>query len=607
MTTIDAFKDVPAPLRSAMQKRGFTGLTTVQSAVISTESSDRNLRISSQTGSGKTVAIGLVLASALDSEGVPTKSRTASKKAARNQSRVLVITPTRELAVQVQDELYWLFEKLPQIGVTVVTGGSDLRRERSVLQRSPTIVVGTPGRMLDHIRTGALNASTIEHVVLDEADRMLDMGFREELEAILESLPKERRSHLMSATFPPGVKRLADRFQDQPIHVQGTALGAANEDIEHSAHLIRASDRYGALVNSILMSPDSRCLVFVERRTEAADFAERLAKDGFAALPFSGELAQAQRTRTLAAFRNGSIRILVSTDVAARGIDVPDIGMVIQLTMPTDADTYTHRSGRTGRAGQTGRSILLVPKSSERRALRILEGARIKANWQPIPGPTQIRKVARKTLRRELHGRLDAETGPSETELEYATQLMQERDPAHVIATLMKMAEPPTACEPSTIPALIPGGQATGGKKASKSNRTFTSFFINWGQKKGATTPRLLSHICRRGDIQSHDVGVIRIGPNSSTFEIVSDLSSSFERQVAKPDTRDPEVRITRDKRTRKDSPKSSSKLKDSDATRRPDSPAPWKKRATAAQHKKSSSKPVRSASRTRKKSSPTP
>ncbi len=590
-----------------MEKRGFTGLTTVQSAVVAAESSGRNLRISSQTGSGKTVAIGLVLARAMDSESKPAASPTNRKPSGRNQSKVLIITPTRELAVQVQDELYWLFEKLPNIGVGVVTGGSDYRRERSVLQGSPTIVVGTPGRMLDHIRSGALNASTIEHVALDEADRMLDMGFREELEAIVESLPKDRRSHLMSATFPPGVKRLADRFQKDPIHIQGTALGEANEDIEHSAHLIRASDRYGALVNSLLMSPESRCLVFVERRTEAAEFAERLAKDGFAVLPFSGELAQAQRTRTLAAFRNGSIRILVSTDVAARGIDVPDIGMVIQLTMPTDADTYTHRSGRTGRAGRTGRSILLVPKSSEHRALRILQGARVKVNWQPVPGPSQIKKLARKALRRELHGRLDSENSPSETELEYANHLLKEREPVQVIAALMKMAEPPTACEPATVPALMPGTESKRERRASRDVHSLTGFFINWGQKKGATKPRLLSHICRRGDIQSRDVGVIRIGPNSSTFEVASNLSADFERKVAKPDTRDPEVRITRDKRAGPHSKNNSSTSHQTDAMPRPKSSPPWKRRVKPGQRKKNGPRQVRRSPRANRQNNSSP
>jgi ATP-dependent RNA helicase DeaD len=404
--------------------------------------------------------------------------------------------------------------------------------------------------MLDHIRSGALDTSGVEEVALDEADRMLDMGFREDLEAILESLPKKRRSHLMSATFGTAVRRLADRFQDDPVHLQGTALGVANEDIEHSAHLIRASDRYAALVNTLLVAQDSRCLVFVERRTEAADIAEKLARDGFAALPFSGELAQAQRTRTLAAFRNGSVPILVSTDVAARGIDVPDIGMVIQLTMPSDADGYTHRSGRTGRAGRTGQSVLLVPASAEHRARRLLDGAGIKVDWRPVPGPEQIRKLSRKALRGDLHARLDAtEGGPSEQQLEYAASLIEKHDPLKVIATLMEMAEPSVKREPMPVAALVPGAKPPRASVERGKSRDFAPFVINWGQKTGATTPRLLSHICRRGGIKAREVGAIRVGPSSSCFEVSKQIADRFERMVAKPDTRDPAVRISRDHR----------------------------------------------------------
>ena len=545
MTTTDPFDGVPAPLRSAMERRGFTGLTPVQTAVTNAELAGRNLRISSQTGSGKTIAIGMVLAEALSAERPPDPQ---TGKRGRGP-RALIIAPTRELAVQVQDELAWFFASQRNLAVAVVTGGSDLRRERSVLQRGPAVVVGTPGRMLDHIRSGALATSSVEEVVLDEADRMLDMGFREELEAIVESLPSKRRSHLVSATFGSAVRRLADRFQDNPVHLQGTALGAANEDIEHSAHLIRASDRYAALVNTLLVAQDSRCLVFVERRAEAADIAEKLARDGFAALPFSGELAQAQRTRTLAAFRNGSVGILVSTDVAARGIDVPDIGVVIQLTMPSDADGYTHRSGRTGRAGRTGRSVLLVPASAEHRARRLLAGAGIKVDWRPVPGPDQIRKMSRKALRRDLHGRLDASDEPSEQQLEYAASLIEKHDPLKVIATLMGMAEPNVARDPMPIASLVPGAKPARTSDVRRKGRDFVPFVINWGQKTGATTPRLLSHICRRGGIKAHDVGAIRVGPSSSRFEVSQQIAESFQRRVAKPDTRDPAVRISRDRR----------------------------------------------------------
>ena len=203
MTTNELFEGVPAQLASAMQRRGFSTLTAVQRAVLEAECEGRDLRISSQTGSGKTVALGIALARHFLTEPGATAGATGPSG--------LVIVPTRELAMQVREELRWLYEEIPALRVEVVTGGTDLYRERKLLAQKPGLVVGTPGRMLDHIRTGALNCSQVEHVVLDEADQMFDMGFREELEAIVEALPKERRSHLLSATFPAGVRQLIVR------------------------------------------------------------------------------------------------------------------------------------------------------------------------------------------------------------------------------------------------------------------------------------------------------------------------------------------------------------------------------------------------------------
>ena len=237
MTTNDPFEGVPALLATAMQKRGFTDLTAVQRAVLEAECEGRDLRISSQTGSGKTVALGLALARHFMAPGA---GDGISGPAG------LVIVPTRELAMQVREELRWLYEGIPGVRVEVVTGGTDLVRERRSLAQKPGIVVGTPGRMLDHIRTGALVCESVEHVVLDEADQMFDMGFREELEGILEALPEERRSHLLSATFPPQVRNLANRFQRDALHLEGTRLGAANADIEHVAHMVRPNEWYAA-------------------------------------------------------------------------------------------------------------------------------------------------------------------------------------------------------------------------------------------------------------------------------------------------------------------------------------------------------------------------
>lgn len=458
MSTLDPFAGVPGPLRTALERRGFTSLTAVQRAVLAADSEGHDLRISSQTGSGKTVALGIALARSFlgDRDAEPDAPRGDASKS--QGPSALVITPTRELAVQVRDELRWLLAEIPGMRVEVVTGGTDVGGERRMLRRPPTILVGTPGRLLDHMRSEALSCAGVEDVVLDEADRMLEMGFREELEAIIDALPAERRSHLVSATFSGPVKRVADRFQGPgALHLEGTALGEANDDIDHVAQIVEPRQRYAALVNALLLGLGERVLIFVDRRTEASDLAEQLAGDGFPALPFSGDLSQAQRTRTLHAFRSGTIQVLVSTDVAARGIDVPDISMVVHMSTPQDSDGYTHRSGRTGRAGQRGRSLLLVPPRAQRYVTRLLAGARIEADWQLVPTPNKVRKAITKRTRKQLHARLDAaESGPAEKSVQYATQLLEGRDPATVVAALLEMAEPRLPRDPMQVEAIAP-------------------------------------------------------------------------------------------------------------------------------------------------------
>jgi ATP-dependent RNA helicase DeaD len=446
MTTIDSFAGVPAPLATALRRRGFEQLTPVQRAVLEAACDGRDLRISSQTGSGKTVALGLALAR--DLVGAPVRDGAGGPAA-------LVIVPTRELAAQVRDELDWLFADVPALRVEVVTGGTDLHRERKRLAQKPTLVVGTPGRLLDHVRSGALDCARVEHVVLDEADQMFDMGFREELDAIVDALPSERRSHLLSATFPAAVRQLANRFQRDALRIEGTRHGAANEDIEHVAYLVRPNDRYAALVNLLLMTDGGRVLVFVRRRVDTAELAERLAADGFAALPLSGDLAQGQRTRTLAAFRSGSVPILVSTDVAARGIDVPEVDTVIHMEPPSDAEMYTHRSGRTGRAGRKGRSLLLVPPFVRRRVEVALHAARVRFDWHPAPSPDAVRKAVEKRGRRRVHALLDAATPPSDAQLDFARKLLEGRDPAAVVAALAPLAAPSLPLEPLPLEVLL--------------------------------------------------------------------------------------------------------------------------------------------------------
>lgn len=542
---------VPHELARALREHGIETLTPVQLAVVSHlngEAKSGNLRISSQTGSGKTVALGIALSATLQ---LPREASSAG-----SEPTVLVITPTRELAHQVRSELEWLFAYLPGVRVDSVTGGTDVRREQSRLKsKPPRILVGTPGRLLDHLRGGALSPDGLREVVLDEADQMLDLGFKDELDAIVERLPKERRSHLVSATFPPAVGRLARAFQGECSHIEGTALGQANADIEHVAHLVRPRDRYAGLVNLLLSECGQRCLIFVRTRAETAELSEALAKDGFAALPLSGELPQAQRSRTLAAFRNGSIDILVATDVAARGIDVPDIGTVIHTDIPAEPDVYTHRSGRTGRAGKSGKSLFLVLANAQARVERLLRLARVEASWQPIPSAKKIRQSVVKSTRRALYENLE-QMQPSEPELAYAQNLLGKLPGDRMVAALLRMAETRLPRAPADIESPEPQrgarrpqrGEPAAASAASQGPTTFVRFRLSWGSQHGATTARCMSHVCRRGAIDRERVGAIRVGESATVVEIARDIAADFEQRCKKPDSRDPLVRISRER-----------------------------------------------------------
>lgn len=463
-----------------MERRGFRSLTPVQQAVVQEDIVGRDLRISSQTGSGKTVALGLAIAPTL-----------LSAEAAAGP-RVLILAPTRELASQVADELGGLYEEL-RVQVQVVTGGTDAYRERRSLQRGPAVLVATPGRLLDHLRGGAVDLASVEHAVLDEADQMLDLGFREELDAILEQLPTGRRLHMVSATFARQVLRFADGCQREVLHLQGTRLGEANTDIEHIGHLVPATDRHPALVNLLLADEASgggSWLVFVRTRNDATHLAELLVEDGFSAMPFSGELSQPQRERTLNGFKAGLVKVLVATDVAARGIDVQNVSRVVHFELPRDVETFTHRSGRTGRAGQKGRSLLLVPPSRERRVWELARRANIELAWHPVPDAKRIEKVAIKKTRRSLQNRLANGEELSSKKIDYASKLLGEHPPETLVAVLLDMIRTPLPCEPWPIKAMEPRGSGGAAERAGEGRKPRSRVRPGRGPKRFGARPR---------------------------------------------------------------------------------------------------------------------
>lgn len=541
-TSADPFQGVPSELRVSLERRGFESLTSVQEAVAAADATGRDLQISSQTGSGKTVALGIVLAT-----GALLEERVAQGPEA------LVIVPTRELANQVSEELGWLFSELQGTHVTSVTGGTPIFKDRQTLNRRPRVLVGTPGRLLDHVRSGALDLSGAREIVLDEADQMLDMGFKEDLEAILDATAENRRTHLVSATFPDGIGRLARQYQNEPLVIEGTALGEANVDIDHVGHLINGGDRYAALVNILLLSGGVKTLVFVERRADTMELAMRLEGDGFAALPISGDLAQSQRERTLAAFRDGRATILVATDVAARGLDVPDVQLVVQTAPPIDAEIYTHRSGRTGRAGQKGTCVLFAPPRGRRKVERLLSYAAVDIQWRDVPGAQEVQEMVDARAKEETFSKVDAilEKGVSKKHRATAADLVQSRDPLDVIAALLARLAPVSRAQK----VQSEGGHGSngahgdpGGGKVRASEMGNVRFFINYGLNQGATPGRLLASLCRRGEVEGHMIGAIAIHPNASTFDVDGSVAARFEELTARRDPRDTQTFIRRDR-----------------------------------------------------------
>lgn len=542
--TPSPFDGIPELLVRALKKKGYESLTSVQEAVAAADAEGRDLQVSSQTGSGKTVALGIVLA-----RGALTRDRQSDGPEA------LVIVPTRELANQVSEELSWLFASIPGTRVASVTGGTPVFRDRQTLNNRPRVLVGTPGRLLDHVRSGALDLSGACEVVLDEADQMLDMGFKEDLEAILDATPADRRTHLVSATFPDGIARLARQYQNDPLVIEGTRLGDANIDIEHVGHLVNGGDRYSALVNILLLSGGQKTLVFVERRADTMELAVRLEGDGFAALPISGDLAQSQRERTLAAFRDGRATILVATDVAARGLDVPDVGMVVQTAPPIDSEIYTHRSGRTGRAGNKGTCVLFAPPRRRRHVERLLHQASVNIDWRDVPGASEVQRMIDERSRAATVSQLEEalEKGLSKKHVHTAAELLEGREPKDVVAALLMRLEPAAKARAVQVDGGAGSDRGHRGQSAGDSNMRASEsgkvrFFINYGENQGATPGRLLASVCRRGQVEGHHIGAIAIHPNASTFDVDGGMAAQFEELVQRRDPRDAQTFIRRDR-----------------------------------------------------------
>ncbi len=362
----------------AIQDMGFQEATEIQEKALPMllEDGKRDFIGLAQTGTGKTAAFGLpIIHKAPSAAGAPA---------------ALILSPTRELCLQISGELERFSANIPGIRVTAVYGGADIRSQISSLRRGSQVVVATPGRLADMIRRGAVDLTSLNQLVLDEADIMLNMGFKEELDQILESTPEDKQVILLSATMPPEVARIAETYMSEPRQVTVGKANSSTGTIEHRYAMVHSKDKYQALKRFLDYSPNIYGIVFCRTKAATQRTAEQLAGDGYNSAALHGDLSQAQRDQVMASFRERTIQILVATDVAARGIDVDAITHVIHYDLPDEPENYVHRSGRTGRAGRTGISVAIIHMKEQgklKRIERMMKGSVVKV---PVPTGEQI-------------------------------------------------------------------------------------------------------------------------------------------------------------------------------------------------------------------------
>jgi ATP-dependent RNA helicase DeaD len=515
------FPNLAPVLGEALAARGYVEPTPVQASVLEPGAAGRDLVVSAQTGSGKTVAFGMAMASEL--LGPAGFVEPAAGPLA------LVIAPTRELALQVSRELVWLYGKAGGRVATCV-GGMDPSKERRALRDNPQIVVGTPGRLRDHLERGALDLAVLRTVVLDEADEMLDMGFREDLEEILDATPEGRRTLLFSATMPPQITNLARRYQQDALRISTIGDDRGHGDIAYQAVTVSPAEIEHAVVNLLRFHEAETAMLFCATRENVRRLHATLQERGFAVVALSGEHSQQERNQALQALRDRRARVCVATDVAARGIDLPTLSLVIHVEIPRDAETLQHRSGRTGRAGKKGTAVLIVPYPRRKRVESMLRSAKIRADWIDPPSAGAIRHNDRQRL-------IAAMLEPAEfddEDRELAQRLMAERSPEDIAAALVRAHRAAMPQAEELIENTPEARQADRQERHRAGFEDVVWFRMDIGRKQNADPRWILPLLCRRGHITRNEIGAIRISANETHFQVPRAIAEKFAAAVGR-------------------------------------------------------------------------
>lgn len=527
--------DLNKQILKAVEKMGFSEPTTIQIKVIpEIISGDRDLVGVAQTGTGKTAAFGLPMIQLIDFDTPHTQG--------------LVICPTRELCIQISGDFKKFTRYVKGARIVSVYGGASIETQIRQIKKGAHIIVATPGRLLDLIKRKVVKISKVSYVVLDEADEMLNMGFQEDLDAILSKTPDDKRTWLFSATMPRTVTKIAASYMNDYVEITAGKKNGVALNITHTNYVVLEKDRYPALKRIIDYSPDIYGLIFCRTRNETRQVAEKLMKDGYNAEALHGELSQAQRDAVMQSFRNKSIQLLVATDVAARGLDVDDISHVINYNFPNEGTTYTHRSGRTARAGKSGISIALMNTRERRKMAEVERKSGIKFNYAKVPSgyaicEKQLYAMVRKLVNVDInHKEIGKFLAPVYETLD---DLSKEELIQRVISIEFNRfldyykdaRDINVGSKPKAEKKAEKKGPAKGKSRATKDShrrkdRNTRNFFINVGKmdniRKGAIT-RLL---CDRSGIRADQIGKIEILREFSFFEIESQAADTVLKSM---------------------------------------------------------------------------
>ncbi len=462
-TPIMAFAQLQlaAPLARAVAEMGYETMTPIQAQAIPVVLQGRDVMGAAQTGTGKTAAFALPLLQRM------LKHENGSTSPARHPVRALVLLPTRELADQVAEQVK-LYGKYTQLRSAVVFGGMDMKPQTLELKKGVEVLVATPGRLLDHIEAKNAVLNQVEYVVLDEADRMLDIGFLPDLQRILSYLPKQRTTLLFSATFSPEIKRLASSYLQDPITIEVARSNATASTVEQHFYSVEGDDKRHALHQILRQRELKQAFVFVNSKLGCARLARSLEREGLKTTALHGDKSQDERLKALESFKKGEVDLLVCTDVAARGLDIKDVPAVFNFDIPFHAEDYVHRIGRTGRAGQSGLAVNFVSKSDARLIADIEKMLKLKIELEPMSFEEDlpdIRKQGHINDGRRLYREDGVRAGHSD-ESDRGSRETHRRPPRHV--PLDPFFEKPY--EPSLQPEAKPAWEAAPARPGARSN-----------------------------------------------------------------------------------------------------------------------------------------